>query len=280
MYLLFALLMIYLECTCWNLEATPSTRCVIPGSIILVNCLNFTEENRIFPHNIQWFKILDAGGIEPITNSPTDRVRSDRHQLRFNGTIPSDDGLYCCKSHTNIIERGCSPTATFDLNIALSPKIIQNGTNQLGSIGDTVHLECMLLYLGKPAASTFKWQRFGKDILQGPIYSISQSSNSINLTISNVTTSDEGVYNCIVENSKHQADNKSIYLSVQSSNNPASDTVDCDSDTFYPITVGLYLKTTITATTTTIPSTTADCSLFQVKCILHKLYKFVHRICK
>ena len=245
------------------MEANPSTRCIISGSIVSVNCLNFTDERyRIFPHNVQWFKILDSGGIEPITNLPTDRVRSDRHQLRFNGTIPSDNGLYCCMSHANILERGCSPAATFNLSIALPPKILQIGTFQLASIGDTVHLECVLSYMGKPAASMFVWQRFGNDIVEGPVYSITQSNNSIILSIRNVTTSDEGDYNCIVENSKHQADNKSVYLSVQSSGDPANDTIDCSPDTFYQITVGLDLKPT-----NATPTTTIDCNLLKVKCI-------------
>jgi len=264
---------LYAVC-CWNLEANPSARCVIPGSIISVNCLNFTgERDRYFPHNVQWFKIIDTNGVEPVTNSLTDRVRSDSHQLRFNGTIPSDDGLYCCKSHSYIIERGCSPAAIFNLSIALPPKIVQIRTSQQALIGDTVHLECVLSYMGKPAASKFVWQRFGEDIVENPIYSLAQLNSSIILTIRNVTTSDEGIYNCVVENSKHQADNKSVYLLVQSSHDPANNTVDCSSDMSYQITVGLDL-TTATATTTTSTDTPAHCNLLKV-CLYHTAYIYV-----
>ena len=263
MLLYIVLFLSYSECTCWNLGTSPSSRCAITGSTILVNCLNFTDEGyRTFPHNVQWFKLLESGGLDPITNLPTDRVRSDRHVLRFDGIQPIDDSLYCCKSHTSTIERGCSPMATFNLSIALPPVIVHDIANQLVSKGDTVNLKCMLSFMGKPAASSLKWQRFGKDIVQGPIYSITQSSDSINLTITNVTKTDEGTYNCIAENSKQQADNKTIYLSVlQSSDDPANDTADCSTNVYYTITAGLHLKATHNTTT---PALIAECNWLQV----------------
>jgi len=164
--------------------------------------------------NIQWFKILDGGGLDPITTSKQGRVRSDGHQLRFFGTNASDDGRYCCKTLSSGLESGCSPSATATITIALPP-VISALKHQVTFVGEKITLRCDIANKGWPAPSVLLWQRHGETILESVKYSVNLLDNGTSLTISNITAEDAGYYNCIIQNSKGQSDNKSVYLFVQ-----------------------------------------------------------------
>jgi len=198
----------------WKLTVTPSSRCILVGNTASVNCLNSTAKDvATLPKNIQWFKILDGGGLDPITTKQG-RVRSDGHQLRFFKTNASDDGQYCCKTLSSGLESGCSPSATATITIALPP-VISTLKHQVTFVGKTLTLRCDIANKGRPAASVFLWQRYGKNIPESVKYYVNVSDNGTSLTIANATTEDEGYYNCVVQNSKGQSDNKSMYLFVQ-----------------------------------------------------------------
>ena len=206
------------ETRAWNLEVLPSFRCVILDSSTnrgaSFNCLNNTNEgNTIYPYNVRWFKVLTDGGLNPISRSIEGRIRSDGHQLRFSSIIAEDEGIYCCKSLSSSTNRGCSQTATTNISVALPP-IISYLPDQNVSIGDTVVIECILNYTGKPAANQISWQIFGRDVFEHGKYKILQSSNATSLTIINVTKGDTGSYSCITYNSKHLQDNQSMFLLV------------------------------------------------------------------
>lgn len=192
------------------MKVLPSSRCAIFNSSASFNCLNNTNEgNTLYPYNVQWFKIRD-GGLSPISKSREERVRSDGHQLRFSSIIAEDEGIYCCKA---LSSGGCSPTAMTNLSVAVPP-IISHLPDQNVSAGDTVVIECLLNYTGKPAVTSMFWQKFGRDIPEDETYEIMQSNNATRLTIINVTKEDSGSYNCITENSKYQQDNQSMFLLV------------------------------------------------------------------
>ena len=196
----------------WNLEVFPSFRCIILDSSASFNCLNNTNEgNALYPNNVQWFKVLTDGGLNPISRSTEARIRSDGHQLRITSVIAEDEGIYCCKALT--VDRGCSQTAMTNISVALPP-VISYLPDQNVSAGDTVVIECILNYTGKPAATLTSWQIFGIDIIEDEKYEIIQSSNATSLTITNVTKEDTGSYNCITYNSKYQQDNQSMLLLV------------------------------------------------------------------
>lgn len=197
------------------MQANPPSRCILEGRSARVNCLNFTAKDiAIFARNIQWFKILEGGGLDPITTSRQGRVRSDGHQLWFSETNASDHGKYCCKILSGGLESGCSPSATATIAIALPP-VISTLKHQVTSRGETVTLRCDIANKGQPAASVFIWQRYGKNILESVKHYMNTLENSTSLMITNVTAEDEGYYSCIVQNSKAQSDNKSVYLFVQ-----------------------------------------------------------------
>ena len=196
------------------MEVFPSYRCVILDSSASFNCLNNTNEgNALYPYNIQWFKVLADGGLNPISTSPEARVRSDGHQLRFSSIMAEDEGIYCCKALSSSIDGGCSQTAMTNISVALPP-VISYLPNQNISAGDTAVIECSLNYTGKPAATLISWQVFGRDIIEDEKYKIIQSTNATNLTIINVTKEDTGSYSCITYNSKYQQDNQSMFLFV------------------------------------------------------------------
>ncbi|XP_065919678.1 uncharacterized protein [Dysidea avara] len=222
----------------WNLEVYPSYRCILLGNSATINCLNATANGfSTFPNNIQWFKLLNDRGLLPINISQGGRIRSDGHQLRFYSTIASDNGLYCCKSLSTSLGDGCLASATSNLTIALPP-VISYISNYNVSVGDSAHLECFVNDTGETAAFMFSWQMFGVDLPEGLKYHITQTRNSISLTITNVTVEDEGYYSCVVKNSKHQQDNESIYLSVDSKSPGNIDSNDgCDSSEHYNIAV-------------------------------------------
>ena len=190
----------------WRLEANPRQRCVLLGRRASVNCINNTIS---FAHNIQWFKILPNGGLKLIPHSLQERITSNAHQLQFKSTIAEDEGLYCCKAYS---ENECSSTAITNITISLPPVLspLQNHTVQ---IGEAITLNCTVTY-GEPAK--LFWQKYGKDISKNDLkYSICMSNNTTTLTINNVTTIDQGYYNCIVRNRKYQQDNESLYLHIQ-----------------------------------------------------------------
>ncbi|XP_065920909.1 uncharacterized protein [Dysidea avara] len=223
----------------WRLKVDPSNRCILLGNAARVNCLNFTAKDvATFAKNIQWFKILDGGGLDPITTSQQGRVRSNGHQLQFLKTDGSDDGQYCCKTLSSGLESGCSPSATAAITIALPP-IISTLKHQVTFVGKTITLKCDIANKGRPAASVLLWQRYGKNILKSVKYSVNISDNGTSLTITNTTAEDEGYYNCVVQNSKGQSDNKSMYLFVQPPKPSGCNTV----NKFYSLTVGLQTIT-------------------------------------
>ena len=190
----------------WRLEANPRQRCVLLGRRASVNCINNTIS---FAHNIQWFKILPNGGLKLIPHSLQERITSNAHQLQFKSTIAEDEGLYCCKAYS---ENECAPTAITNITVSLPPVLspLQNHTVQ---IGEAITLNCTVTY-GEP--TKLFWQKYGKDISRNDLkYSIITSNNTTTLTINNVTTIDQGYYNCIVRNRKYQQDNESLYLHVQ-----------------------------------------------------------------
>ena len=47
-------------------------------------------------------------------------------------------------------------------------------------------------------------------------------NKTYNLTITDITTEDEGYYNCVVKNEKNQSDQKTVYLFVKPSNPPGN----------------------------------------------------------
>ena len=210
------LLLFLTEIKAWNLEVFPSFRCVVLDNGASFNCFNNTNEgNTLYPYNVQWFKVLADGGLNPISRSRSteERVRSDGHQLRFSWIIAEDEGIYCCKALSSSIDRGCSQTAMTNLSVALPP-VISYLPDQNVLTGDTAVIECTLNYTGKPAATLISWQMFGRDILEGEKFEIMQSSNATSLTIINVTKEDTGSYSCITYNSKYLQDNQSMFLLV------------------------------------------------------------------
>ena len=198
----------------WNLKVFPKHRCVLLDGTASFNCLNNTDAgDTVYPYNVQWFKILTDGGLNPINISTGERVRSDGHQLRFSNIIAEDEGVYCCKTLSSNINTTCSLAAMTNISIALPPDISYM-PNKNVSAGETVVIECILNYSGKPAAHSFSWQIFGRDISEDKKYEIMQSSIGTNLTIINVTMEDTGSYSCISYNSKHLQENQSMFLLV------------------------------------------------------------------
>ena len=197
-----------IEAVSWTLEASPQTRCVLLGRRASINCLN-NSARVTFAQNIQWFKILSDGQLQLISHSLSGKIISNAHQLQFKSTTAKDEGLYCCKT---ISEPKCSPKAITNITISLPP-ILPTFQNQTVQIGETITVNCTTTN-GEP--TTFIWQKYGKNLPNDPKYSIIQSKNTATLTITNVTTADEGHYNCIVRNRKYQQDNQSLYLHVKS----------------------------------------------------------------
>jgi len=203
-----------LDIKAWNLEVFPSYRCILLGNSATINCLNFTANGfSTFPNNIQWFKLLNDRGLLPINISHGGRIRGDGHQLRFDSTIASDNGLYCCKSLSTNLDDGCLASSKSNLTIALPPVISFVSSNNV-SVGDSAHLECAVNDTGESAAFMFSWQILGNSLSEGSKYHIRHTRNSTSLTITNVTVEDEGYYSCVVKNSKHQQDNESVSLFV------------------------------------------------------------------
>jgi len=211
---LFSIAILLTEIKTWNLEVFPSHRCILLDGSASFNCLNNTDAgDTVYPYNVQWFKILTDGGLSPISISTGERVRSDGHQLRFSSVIAEDEGVYCCKTLSSSNDTRCSLAAMTNISVALPP-VISYLPNQNVLTGETTVIECILNYTGKPAAISFSWQMFGRDIFEGDRSEIMQSSNSTTLTIINVTIDDTGSYSCISYNSKHLQDNQSMFLLV------------------------------------------------------------------
>lgn len=191
----------------WKLEARPADRCVLLGESATVNCLNATQSQTNFAVTIQWFKKLSNNRLELIPNSPARRY-SDAHQLRFSETIAEDEGLYCCKAFS---EHTCSPTAVVNITVSLPP-VLSPLQNHTLLVGETIMINCTAT---RGESMTFSWQKNGNDLPNELNYSIIQSRDSTTLIITNVTTMDQGYYNCIVKNNKYQKDNESSYLHVR-----------------------------------------------------------------
>lgn len=227
----------------WSLEVFPSFRCIIIGSSASFNCLNYTNErNALYPHNVYWYKILADERLNLISSSAEERVRSDGHQLRFSNVIAEDEGIYCCKA---ISSSTCSQTAMTNLSLALPP-VLSHLPDQNVLTGDTVLIECILNYTGKPAATMITWQKFGSDMLDSKKYRITQSENGSSLTIANVTEEDTGSYSCITYNAKYLQDNESMFLhvheiSTDSPDNINSSIIPCNMTEAHPITIGLHI---------------------------------------
>ena len=90
---------------CSNLYAHPKT-VYITGSKIAVSCISsFEDHATTFANDIEWIKL---SSLSVISNHPKARVRRDGHQLLFNSTDYSDEGLYCCRK----IMETCTPDST------------------------------------------------------------------------------------------------------------------------------------------------------------------------
>ena len=88
-----------LECS--NLYVHPRT-VYITGSKTVVRCTSSTEDQAIvFDNDIEWIKLRS---LSVISSHPEARVRNDGHQLVFNSTDHSDEGLYCCRT----INKSCT----------------------------------------------------------------------------------------------------------------------------------------------------------------------------
>ena len=197
----------YVHLIGWRLEALPRTRCVLLGHGASINCLNNTYS---FAENIQWFKILSNGGLQLIPHSREARITSNAHQLQFKSTIAEDEGLYCCKTFSEI---ECSPTAVANVTISLPP-ILSTLHNHTVLLGESVAINCTV-NITMRESTTFLWQKNGKDLPNKSRYSIISSDNGTTLIVTNATTLDQGYFNCIAKNRKYQQNNQSMYLHVQ-----------------------------------------------------------------
>ena len=196
----------FLIATTWRLQALPRQRSALLGHSISINCLNGTNS---FAQDIQWFKILTDGELQLIPHSSEERIASNAHQLQLKNTTAEDEGLYCCKAYTEI---QCSPTAITNITILLPPEI-SFSQNQITQIGETISLNCTVIF---GEATTFLWQKDEKDITKNDTkYSIIHSKNRTTLVITNVTKMDQGNYKCITYNRRDQQANESLYLQVQ-----------------------------------------------------------------
>jgi len=150
----------------------------------------------------------------------TQRVYSDGHQLRFSSVDESDEGLYCCKPALSMLTSTCATATIFNLSIALPPTVttLQNYISAEIGISSSVVLECSIDFFGKPPASTFTWQRLGKNMLDSAKYSSKVFGNNFDLIIRNVTEEDIGIYYCVIGNpDKYLMAKKSVILSQATS---------------------------------------------------------------
>ena len=210
----------------WHLQVTPRAGCVTEGQGATINCLNVTSKLTTFASNIQWIKLLQNGEVTVIESQlhVSTRIWSDGHQLRISSVADSDEGIYCCVPALRTLTDTCTTAAIFNLSVALLPTIttLQSNITADTGIGSTVVLECLIDFFGKPAASVFRWQRFGKNILEGPglKYSSEIYGNRFDLIIRNITEEDLGIYSCVISNpDKHLIANKSVTLSPAFVNN-------------------------------------------------------------
>lgn len=195
----------------WYLKSESSYRCLSPGSESAVNCVNITAKgNPRHPNNIQWYKKMDDGGLRLIENRLA--VFTDGYQLRFHNVVAENDGFYCCKTPS---DNNCSGKATVQINID-HPPVILPLQNKTASIGDKITLTCAI----RPATGCrvkFSWRWHER--MKESNFSVNKSYN---LTISNVTTEDEGYYDCQVESKGGQNDHRSLYLFVKPLNPPGT----------------------------------------------------------
>lgn len=97
--LLLSLLIVTLSARiqCSKLYVHPKT-VYITGSKIVVSCTSTIEDQATaFDNDIEW---IELKSLSIISSHPEDRVRRDGHQLLFNFTNHSDEGLYCCRTIT------------------------------------------------------------------------------------------------------------------------------------------------------------------------------------
>ena len=97
--LLLSLLIVTLSARiqCSRLYVHPKT-VYITGSKIVVSCTSTIEDQATaFDNDIEW---IELKSLSIISSHPEDRVRRDGHQLLFNFTNHSDEGLYCCRTIT------------------------------------------------------------------------------------------------------------------------------------------------------------------------------------
>ena len=97
--LLLSLLIVTLSARiqCSKLYVHPKT-VYITGSKIIVSCTSTIEDQATaFENDIEWIKLKS---LSIISSHPEARVRRDGHQLLFNFTNHSDEGLYCCRTIT------------------------------------------------------------------------------------------------------------------------------------------------------------------------------------
>ena len=194
----------------WYLAARPSLKYTTPGGSPTITCYNVTS-TKVLPRDSRWYKIAPEGTLQPISTNSNERVRSDGNQLRISSAVDEDNGTYCCKGPTQALD-SCDETATARL-IVVVPPVIAPGQNQTAYVERHAVIQCIIEYAGNPAFEVFRWQKSEQRLVtDGTKYKSEITQNRMLLTIFNLTTDDEGYYQCILETPVFQRVEASVYL--------------------------------------------------------------------
>ncbi|XP_050683951.1 peroxidasin-like [Leptidea sinapis] len=124
---------------------------------------------------------------------------SDRVTMRHNGSIFienvdfNDSGNYTCEAE-NILGKISSSGS---LEVMVPPAFIMVPKDQTAALGDTVYFTCTARGVPKPQIT---WYR--NTMILPPDESIILSDNNQNLTITEISGDDDGIYHCRAENSE------------------------------------------------------------------------------
>ncbi|XP_058867256.1 B-cell receptor CD22-like isoform X3 [Acipenser ruthenus] len=169
-----------------------------PGDITEENTVILNCENHAHPPVSQytWFKVTEGA----VHNVGQERA------LQFMSISYKDRGDYFCNAR-NAIGEGNSSVIRLTLKFPPKNTTVLHNISAAGvTEGDTVILVCSCL--SNPPAESFNWYRDAGNNRETPV------SSSQNLTISDVTKANEGLYYCVAKNTLSSQTSEKITILV------------------------------------------------------------------